>query len=251
MKVIAIANSKGGVGKTTTAAALGVGLQMRGHKTLLIDLDPQCNATASLGLKSSLKTAAALFRAGYDAKDAIAHCKQCDVVPGNENMTLQGFLSEDKPYALKQSLSKLDADAYGFVVIDCPPAMGAATINALTAADSVIIPAPPEPFSLQAFGQVMRTIKMVQRSTNKTLMIDGLLITRYKTITVLARSCADKLTQFAADFGVRTFNSRIRDSVVIAESQARHLDLFSYAPNSLGAADYSRFVDEYLEVSNG
>lgn len=254
-RIIAIANQKGGVGKTTTAHNLGVGLAREGHRVLLIDLDPQGNLSLSIGCKDyqpnsyEILKKAAVFSCDSGLTWA-AHVAPClDVIPSSERLSCVDVEMADKfgsEYALREALDASGTGgAYDYIVIDTPPALGKLTINALVAATELIIPVQADLFSLQGFMQIYDTISVVRKYSNHALKILGILLVRHKQ-TVLSRDVEAKLKDVAAELGTKVFNAKISDRVAIREAQMRETDIFSYKPYCAAAIDYRNLVREVL-----
>lgn len=243
--ITAIINQKGGVGKSTTAAALAAGLRLKERKTLLIDLDAQQNLTYTAGAKGDDEILNALvFRA--DIRQAIQHTAQGDIIAGCPALSnTEQYLRDEigKEYRLKEALKDLERE-YDEIIIDTPPALGILTINALTAADRVIIPAQADAYSLQGIAQLRGTLAAVKQYTNPDLQIAGILLTRYNARATLSRKIDEMAQQIAETIGTKVFNIRIRENISIKEAQLLQKDIFSYAPKSKAAADYSEFIKE-------
>ena len=254
MKVIAINNQKGGTGKTTTAAAVGFGLYLRGCKVLLIDLDAQgnlsytANATGgSYGIFGAMEQPETTA-ANIQAINSNAAGGKIDIIPSTERLAVaeKVFTEIGKEYKLKEALQQIEAAAYDYVIIDTPPALSILSINALAAADTVIIPAQADIYSLQGITQISGTIATVRKYCNSELNINGIVLTRYNSRTTISRDLAAALTQTAAKLDTRVYHTKIRECTAIKEAQALRRDIFSYAPNSNAAADYSGLIDEII-----
>ena len=245
---IAISNQKGGVGKSTTANALGAGLFHRGYKVLYVDMDAQGNLSYSMGATGKALTSLEVLTGTATAKEAILQTPQGDLIPASPALASADALITEtgKEYRLKEALEPVSGD-YDYIVIDCPPALGILTINALTACNSVIVPVQADAYSLQGIGQLAQTIQTVRKYCNRDLSIKGILATRYKGRAVLTKDMTELLEETASQLQTKLFKTRIRDAVAIPESQASQQDLFSYAPKSKVAEDYGAFVEEVLE----
>lgn len=241
---IAIAQQKGGTGKTTTAAAIGAGLARRGAKILFVDLDPQANLTFIAKAQQDGLTALDVL-AGARATEAIQHTKTADVIAATPNLAgTDGRLTgNDRAYRLKQALEDVKWQ-YDYIVIDTPPALGLLTINAFTAADTVIIPCLADVFSIQATAGIASTLKAIQGKTNTKLKVAGILVTKYNPRQIITRDTVTLLEKSAAAIGTKVFKTKIRDSVAVREAQISQTDLFSYAPKSTSALDYAALLDE-------
>lgn len=245
--VYAIINQKGGVGKSTTAEALAGGLTARGARVLSVDLDAQANLSYTAGAKTDGPTALGVLTGEVEARAAIQHTAGGDVIAASRTLAgADGFITDTgKEYRLKEALEDIRG-AYDFILIDTPPALGILTINALTACDSVIIPAQADIYSLQGIEQLAQTIKPVKKYCNPNLAVAGILLTRYNPRSVLSREVADLAGQLAEKLGTRLFRAAIREAIAVKEAQISQQSLFRYAPKSKVAEDYARFIAELL-----
>lgn len=244
---IAITNQKGGVGKSTTAHALGAGLARKGYKILFVDLDPQGNLSYIVQAAPAKPSARDLLLKRAGASDAIQTAAGGDIIPSSPDLSAADIElnSTGKEYRLREALQPV-LGAYDFIVIDTPPALGTLTVNALTAADRLIIPAQADIFSLQGIGQLSGTVQAVQTYCNPALEIDGILLTRHSGRAVLSRDMADMIADTAAELGTRVYQSIIREGIAIKEAQANRESIFTYSPRSNAAADYKAFINEFL-----
>jgi len=247
MKTIAIINQKGGVGKSTTAAQLASGLSLKGYRTLSIDLDAQGNLTYSFGASTDGATALGVLTGEVKTADAIQHTEQGDIIPANKALSgADAFISDTgKEYRLKEAL-ELISGQYDYCIIDTPPALGILTVNALTACDSVVIPAQADIYSLQGIEQLAETIKPVKKYCNPALTIEGILLTRYSPRSVLSRDIADLAGQLAEKLGTKLFTATIREAVAVKEAQINQQSLYTYAPKAKVTEDYTAFVAEII-----
>lgn len=255
MQVITIATQKGGTGKTTTAAALASCIRRKGRRVLLIDLDQQRNLSRMLEADTTTagKTSLALLLQAADARQVIQRTKQGDIIAAGKNLQAADIALKEitgKEYHLKEALSGLEKD-YDFVVIDCPPALGVVTVNALTAADIVILPAEAAGFSMDGMDDITETIGQVKKYCNKRLKIGGILLTRYDANSNLSKSMINIAKKQAAKIGTKLYKSTIRNSVRVREAQFLKRDLFDHAADSNPAADYEAFTDELLQDIKG
>lgn len=251
-RIIAIANQKGGVGKTTTSNALVSGLKERGYKTLLVDTDPQSNATDTLHTGGQEdNTIYTVFTGESDPVDAVITTEQGDILPGDLRMSAADmqFVQQGREYILKKALTPL-REKYDYIIIDSPPALGIITVNALTAADSILVPIIADRYSLQGLTQLSGTIATVREYSNPQLEIAGILLTRFNERTILARDIQDIIKEVADSWDTKVFKSTIRQSVALPESQTQQESIFTYAPESTTAEDYNSFIDEFLEGEN-
>lgn len=246
-KTIAIINQKGGVGKSTTAEALAAGLSLKGYKTLSIDLDAQANLTYTSGAKTDGATALGVLTGEVKLKEAIQHTPSGDIIAANKALAgADAFIADTgKEYKLKEALESIKAD-YDYIIIDTPPALGILTVNALTACDSVVIPAQADIYSLQGVEQLAETMKPVKKYCNPALSIEGILLTRYSPRSVLSREVAELAEQLAAKLGTKLFKTTIRENIAVKEAQISQQSLYSYAPKAKATEDYNAFISELL-----
>ena len=246
MEVTAIVNRKGGVGKTATAQALGAGLQKMGYRVLYIDLDSQTNLTYGLGADATGLNSMDVLTGDATAQEAIQHTPQGDIIAGAEALAGADSAIDGtgKEYRLKEALEGLQ---YDFCIIDTPAALGTLTVNALTAANSVVIPVQAEVYSLQGIGQLSKVIAAVKKYCNHDLYIRGILITRYNGRSIISRDMQGNLEEAAQQLKTRLYSTPIRECVSIKEAQAEQQDIYSYAPRSNAAKDYAEFLKEFVE----
>jgi chromosome partitioning protein len=247
MEVIAIINRKGGVGKTATAQALGSGLIRKGYKVLFVDLDSQTNLTYGLGADAEQVNSMDVLTGEATAQEAVQHTPQGDVIPAGEDLAGADkvITNTGKEYKLKEALADL-AGNYDYAIIDTPAALGTLTVNALTAADSVIIPVQAEIYSLQGIGQLNQTIEAVKKYCNPALYIRGILTTRYNGRAIISKDMLSNLEEAAEQLNTKLYSTPIRECVSIKEAQASQQSIFEYAPRSNAAKDYGAFIDEFL-----
>ena len=246
MEVIAIVNRKGGVGKTATAQALGAGLIRKGCSVLYIDLDSQTNLTYGLGADAAGLSSMDVLTGEATAQEAIQHTPQGDVIAGAEALAGADAAIDGtgKEYRLKEALDGLQ---YDYCIVDTPAQLGTLTVNALTAADSVVIPVQAEVYSLQGIGQLSKAIEAVKKYCNHDLYIRGILITRYNGRAIISRDMQSNLEEAAQQLKTRLYSTPIRECVSIKEAQAQQQDIYSYAPRSNAAKDYAAFIEEFTE----
>jgi chromosome partitioning protein len=249
-KTIAITNQKGGVGKTTTSINLGASLAANDLKVLLVDFDPQGNSTSGLGIDKSnenLTVYHALLGGVAIEKTLVkTECEGLDIVPADKNLVAANLELVDVPnreHRLRDVLSDMKA-RYDFILIDCPPALDLLTLNALVAAESVLIPIQCEFFALEGISQLMDTIDKIRESFSHPLKIEGILLTMYDERTNLTRQVADDLRDFFHDEVLATVIPR---SIRLAEAPSYGKPILMYDPRSRGAESYIKLAKEILE----
>ena len=249
IKIYAIINQKGGVGKSTTAEALTAGLSLKGFKCLAIDLDAQGNFSYTAKAKTDGATALGVLMGEVKIQAAIQHTANGDIIAASKSLSgADAFITNTgKEYRLKEALENLQG-AYDYIVIDTPPALGILTINALTACHSVIIPAQADIYSLQGIDQLSDTMQPVKKYCNPCLNISGILLTRYSPRAVLSREVAEIAGQLAARLQTKVFKTAIRENISVKEAQINQQSIFDYAPNSNAAKDYTAFIDELIST---
>lgn len=250
MYVISVTNQKGGTGKTTTAGALASGLSLRGYKTLVIDLDAQCNLSLTYGAtKIEGKTALEVLTNKAKALEVIQQTPSGHIMPASKSFAgadadIKGVGRE---YRLKKALEDIKG-LYDFVIIDTPPALSILTINALTASNSVVMPAQADVFSLYGLEQLTETLSPVKEFTNPNLKVAGILLTRYNSRSILSRDVTEGARKLAQKIGTKVFDATIREAIVVKEAQISQQTLYSYAPNAKVTQDYEAFITELLET---
>ena len=246
-KALAIINQKGGVGKSTTALAIGAGLSLKGYSVLFIDLDAQGNLSYTLGADTKGYNAMGVLERPETAKEEIQHTPQGDIIASSPKLAGADKLLEEtgKEYRLKEALESLQG-AYDYIIVDTPPALGILTINALTACTGAIIPAQADIYSLQGIGQLNSTIETVKKYCNPSLSIMGIVITRFNGRSIIRREVAEMLERTADQLHTKLFSSKIRECTALVEAQATKQNIYSYAPRSNATADYKALVDEIL-----
>jgi chromosome partitioning protein len=245
--VIAFANHKGGVGKTSSTVNVGAGLAKNGKQTLLIDLDPQGNLTTALGVQNPEQTIYGCLRGAYGIAP-VNVLENLDLVPADIDLSaVEMELSGEagREYILKEALDS-QVGGYDFILMDCPPSLGLLTINALTAADWLLIPLQAEFLAMKGITKLMEIVEKVQKRLNKTLEVAGVFMTQYDSRKVLNKRVMETAT---ARFGDKMLKTMIRSNVAIAESPAAGQDIFRYAPTSHGAKDYADLVEEIIAKS--
>ena len=247
-KAIAVINQKGGVGKSTTALAIGAGLSLKGYSVLFIDLDAQGNLSYTLGADTKGYNAMGVLERPETAKEEIQHTPQGDIIASSPKLAGADKLLEEtgKEYRLKEALESLQG-AYDYIIVDTPPALGILTINALTACTGAIIPAQADIYSLQGIGQLNSTIETVKKYCNPSLSIMGIVIARFNGRSIIRREVAEMLEHTADQLHTKLYSSKIRECTALVEAQATKQNIYSYAPRSNATADYKALVDEIIK----
>lgn len=247
-KAIAVINQKGGVGKSTTALAIGAGLSLKGYAVLFIDLDAQGNLSYTLGAETKGYNAMGVLERPETAKEEIQHTPQGDIIASSPKLAGADKLLEEtgKEYRLKEALESLQG-AYDYIIVDTPPALGILTINALTACTGAIIPAQADIYSLQGISQLNSTIETVRKYCNPSLSIMGIVLTRFNGRSIIRREVAEMLERTAEQLHTKLYSSKIRECTALVEAQATKQNIYSYAPRSNASADYKALVDEILK----
>jgi chromosome partitioning protein len=249
-KIIAIANQKGGVGKTTTSVNLAASLGVLEKKVLLIDADPQANATSGLGIdvESVELGTYQLLEHTIAAEDAIIQTSSpnLDLIPSHIDLVaieIELVDKDNREYMLKQAITHLK-ERYDYVLIDCAPSLGLLTLNALTAADSVIIPIQCEYFALEGLGKLLNTVKSVQKIHNEALDIEGLLLTMYDSRLRLSNQVVEEVKKH---FDEMVFKTIIQRNVRLSEAPSFGESIISYDAGSKGANNYLSLAQELIE----
>ena len=249
-KVIAIANQKGGVGKTTTAVNLSACLGKKGKKTLLIDIDPQGNTTSGLGVDHrnvELSVYDALIN-DVDIEDTLVKTEFDNlwVCPANINLAgaeLELVAKPEREYILKKAIAKVK-DKFDFIFIDCPPSLGLITLNSFAATDSVLVPIQCEYYALEGLSQLTNTIKMVKKALNPALMLEGVLLTMFDARTNLSIQVVDEVKKF---FPEKVFKTVIPRNVRLSEAPSFGQPIIEYDKHSRGAECYNQLADEVIK----
>ena len=249
-KIVSIANQKGGVGKTTTSINLSTILAKKGKKVLMIDADPQGNASSGVGVdreEIELSTYDILINESI-FEDVVkkTNIKNLDLCPSNINLAgaeveLVSVISRE--HRLKEKLETVK-DNYDFIIIDCPPSLGLITLNAFTASDSVLIPVQCEYYALEGLGQLLNTISLVKKHLNKDIEIEGALLTMYDIRTNLSNQVVKEVKKY---FNDKVYKNVIPRNVKLSEAPSYGMPISMYDPRSKGAKSYEKFVKEFLK----
>ena len=251
--IVAVANQKGGVGKTTTAQALAAGLAEKGYKVLGIDLDPQGNFSTACGAENyNVLTVYEVMKRGSDVREAIQHTKGgYDVVPAN--IMLAGAEQElsqtGKEHRLKEAVAPV-AGEYDFIVIDTPPSLGVLTVNAFTCATDFLIPSTAGSFATAGISQLNETVTSVQKYCNPGVKIRGILFTKFNPRANISRQIKELAEQLSEYISAPIYKTYIRSAVAVEEAQAFRADIFDYAGKSTVADDYRAYIKEFQEEVN-
>ena len=251
MKTVTLTNQKGGVGKTTTAHILGIGLQRAGFRVLVVDTDPQTNLTYTAGIEpeETQFDMYDLFKGKATAEEAILHTAAgFDMIAGSLNLAGADmeFTKAGREYILKELLEPV-ADKYDYCIIDTPPSLGILVLNALTASDEVIVPMGADVYSLQGLSQLHGLFENVRKYCNPALTINGLLLTKYNPRANISKQLKDTLHNVAEQLHTKVYGSQIRKAVAIEEVQFLQSDIFKEYPAANVTADYQQFIDEFIE----
>lgn len=246
--VVAIVNQKGGVGKSTTAINLAAYLAGKGERVLVVDMDPQANATSGLGVSAEGGCMYDVLLDGRPLQEVVrpTRVEGLDVAPSTINLVgaeVELVSSLAREYKLKKALQKLPEDAYERVLVDCPPSLDLLTLNALAAADEVLIPIQCEYYALEGLTQLMQSIRMVREELNPGLRIGGVLLTMFDPRTNLSRQVVEEVRSF---FGDSVFRTIIPRNVRLSEAPSFGLPIALYAPRSTGAEAYEAVAEEVL-----
>lgn len=249
-KIISIANQKGGVGKTTTSVNLSTLLAKRGKKVLLIDADPQGNATSGVGMDKNVESSVydLIISDEIETKDTIqkTEIKNLSICPSNINLAgaeveLVSMMSRE--YRMKEKLDSIK-DLYDYIIIDCPPSLGLITLNSFTASDSVLIPVQCEYYALEGLGQLLNTINLVKKHLNKNIEVEGALLTMYDVRTNLSNQVVKEVNKY---FENKVYKTVIPRNVKLSEAPSYGMPISIYDPRSKGAKSYDKFVKEFLK----
>ena len=246
-KIIAIVNQKGGVGKTTTCVNLAAALTEAGKRVLLCDFDPQANATSGMGVDKTVSQGIyEVVIRDVPAADAVAHTRYGDVLPSNKALAGAGIeliSMERREFLLRDALNSL-RDQYDYIFIDCPPSLELLTLNALCAADTLLVPVQGEYFALEGLSDLMNTVRLVRRSLNSRLELEGVLLTMFDGRTNLALQVAEEVKHY---FPGKVYATVIPRNVRLSEAPSHGKPITSYDRSSRGAEAYTALAAEFLK----
>ena len=246
-KIVAISNQKGGVGKTTTAVNLCASLAVAEKRTLLVDLDPQGNASSGVGVATREKTSYEFMLGSTEARSCVQHTPIgfLDILPADRRLAgaeIELVGQEDRERFLKNALAAVQ-DQYEYIVIDTPPSLGLLTLNALTAADSVLIPIQCEYYALEGLSQLLSTVQLVQRGLNPNLRLEGVLLTMYDRRLNLSNQVADEAIDF---FGEAVYETKIPRNVRLSEAPSFGKPILLYDIECVGSKSYLELAQEVI-----
>jgi len=247
-KTIAIVNQKGGVGKTTTCVNLAAALKAAGLRVLVCDFDPQGNATSGLGVDKNAvsMTVYEVLINGVDPRKAVLSTPYCDVMPANKSLagaTVEMIALERREFLLRQALDTLSG-AYDFILVDCPPSLELLTLNGLCAAETVLVPVQCEYYALEGLSDLLSTVRIVKRSLNPSIELEGVLLTMYDGRTNLSLQVAQEVKRH---FPGKVYASVIPRNVRLSEAPSHGKPVGAYDPFSRGAEAYRLLAEEFIE----
>ena len=252
-RIIAFANQKGGVGKTTTCVNLSAYLAAMGKKVLMVDLDPQGNATSGVGIDKAgeIKSIYNVISGEMLVEDVVkrTNIEGLDMIPSELNLAgaeIELVQMEFRENMLKNILNRL-RNSYDYITIDCPPSLGLLTVNALTACDSVLIPIQCEFFALEGLSQLMNTIKLVKKHLNANIDVEGVVLTMKDARSNLINEVSNEIRKF---FGKKVYDTAIPRNIRLAEAPSHGQTILTYDPRSKGAIAYLELAEEFLKRNN-
>ena len=245
-KIIAVVNQKGGVGKTTTCINVAYALHLRGKKVLLCDCDPQGNSTSGFGIdKSTTPNSYDVIMNGENAENAIIKTKYGDLIPTNRELTgalIELVDVEEREFVLKKAFSAIKNN-YDYIIIDCPPSLELLTLNALCAADSVIVPVQCEYFALEGLTDLISTVKTINKRLNPELKVEGFILTMYDPRTNLSTEVEAEIKKY---FGNKVYNTKIPRNIRLSEAPSHGKPGIAYDKSSKGSRAYLKLTSEFL-----
>ena len=249
-KRIAIVNQKGGVGKTTTCVNLASALRAKGKKVLLCDFDPQANATSGVGVDKTTANPSIyeVIVEGVDCRRAIVHTPYCDVIPVNKALAGAGIEMigmADREHLLKKALDTVEGD-YDYIIIDCPPSLELLTLNALCAAQTILVPVQCEYYALEGLSDLLGTVRIVKRSLNPEIALEGVLLTMYDSRTNLSMQVAEEVKRH---FPGQVYATVIPRTVRLSEAPSHGKPIDAYDPYSRGTEAYASLADEVIAAN--
>jgi chromosome partitioning protein len=253
MSIIALVNQKGGVGKTTTTTNLGAYLAMYGKKVLLVDMDPQANATTGLGFRPEKLNGSTydIISGRRRPEEVMIHTAldNYDLLPASEDLagaTIELVEATEREYKFHNAIGEMSQN-YDYVLIDCPPSLGLLTVNSLTAAEKIIIPVQCEYYALEGLGQLLHSIDLIQENLKEDLQIMGAVLTMFDKRNQLSRQVTKEMRRHFPGY---TFDSMIPRSVALAEAPSFGKTILEYAPESSGARAYNYLAKEVIYMEN-
>ncbi len=247
-EIVTVANQKGGVGKTTTVVNLAYSLSLQNKKVLILDFDPQGNASSGFGAtpEDNELTAYNVLLGDCNAEDAIKHFENVDLIPSNVHLSGASFEiinNKDREFYLKKALSKIQ-DNYDYILIDTPPSLGILTINSLVASQSFLIPVQSEYYALEGLTQLLKTIKIIQERYNKELQLKGVVLTMYDPRTRLSKQVYEEVKSYFNDL---VYESIIPRNISLSEAPSFGKPCYMYDSKSNGSLSYLNFAREFIK----
>lgn len=248
-KIVAVVNQKGGVGKTTTCVSLTAALKEKGKNVLLCDFDPQANSTSGMGVDKTLSAGVYdVLINGTDAKKAVVPTKWGDVLPSSKSLAGAGIEMigiERREYLLKDALDELSA-SYDYILIDCPPSLELLTLNGLCAADTILVPVQGEYYALEGLSDLLSTVRIVKRSLNPNIELEGVLLTMFDGRTNLANQVAEEVKRY---FPGKVYATVIPRTVRLSEAPSFGKPITAYDHSGRGSEAYLALADEFLQIN--